>query len=790
MNAKTLFIFLIIFSLLITSAISAQDSCPLGMRKTYVDDKNMVSYGSARKWLAAVCFFQYPGSLFFQRKVLIEPRFEVHLKAAVDAVKVVENSGEQKIYGYTIVISGAKNTISGYKGRNVKGQNPSTLKFTDIGYNNFVNALIIEFDFVQDYYDPGANSFSIRYCGTTCSSYDNQAFASYTLKNQKYNPGKKNQWDFRFVYKDKTFYLYSGPNTVLHSKSYDLEKTLRTNIAFVGFTGFMESNSGEINLMGSFMCEDNYVLSKMQGYFFVNNKKSNTMNYEPQQTINYAFQFINNQGKVVPHTYGYNIWSYSFFVTQDCDLKGSYKINKYDNYTLVLSIPACTKVGKHYIKLNEEKKGAGTLSYYNVVPGPINKITLAGHDGVIGAVKMKSEKETFYLNYGDSKSGDFIIKKNLKIILDFLISDKFGNKVSVKSPNSLFSLKQVNNGGSTSNVNANIISYTLVENGNYYKMTISVAKVGTYRIEKNQYMEKPIKFTITPGEANPSKSYCSLDNYKSVPTVNFDTTLYYSCYLRDADGNEIPINTFIQNSNYDFTCSVDKSWPSKNTYSPSIANKGNSYKCTYKATEPGNFAYNGYLRLKTTKKTTVITPKLNQFYVRGDPKNYIIKKILNPINKKWIDIDTAAKTILTYVADSKGFITAIDFAESKGNILISSYGSYPSGFNLGNLQVKLSSTHDETYIKGINKKIITLSGKPYVGLYTTDGATTNNIIKKSSFNYYLKFTYFKVQKSASIKYILNIGSYITCFHNLNEKKTKVNINNKIELVTVEAEKKI
>ena len=91
MNAKTLFIFLIIFSLLITSTKSAQDSCPSGMRKTYVDDKNMVSYGSARKWLAAVSFFQYPGSLFFQRKVLIEPRFEVHLKAAVDAIRVIEN---------------------------------------------------------------------------------------------------------------------------------------------------------------------------------------------------------------------------------------------------------------------------------------------------------------------------------------------------------------------------------------------------------------------------------------------------------------------------------------------------------------------------------------------------------------------------------------------------------------------------------------------------------------------------------------------------------------------------
>jgi hypothetical protein len=66
------------------------------MRKTYVDDTNMISYGSARRWLAAVCFFQFPGSLFFERKVLIEPRFEVHLKAAVDAIDVVESSGEQK----------------------------------------------------------------------------------------------------------------------------------------------------------------------------------------------------------------------------------------------------------------------------------------------------------------------------------------------------------------------------------------------------------------------------------------------------------------------------------------------------------------------------------------------------------------------------------------------------------------------------------------------------------------------------------------------------------------------
>ena len=150
MKSRNIFFILVFFSLFLSSFIHAEETCPAGMRKTYVEHTNMNQYGSARKWLPSVCFFQFPGSLFFSRKVLIEPRFEVHLKAAVDAIIPVENVGEQKIYGFTMVVSGYKNTISGLQGRSVTG-NPYDLKFTDIGYNGFTNALIIEFDFVQDY---------------------------------------------------------------------------------------------------------------------------------------------------------------------------------------------------------------------------------------------------------------------------------------------------------------------------------------------------------------------------------------------------------------------------------------------------------------------------------------------------------------------------------------------------------------------------------------------------------------------------------------------------------------
>ena len=542
--------------------------------------------------------------------------------------------------------------------------------------------------------------------------------------------------------------------------------------------------------MGTFMCEDNYVITRMKGYFYEDGYTYESMNYEPGETINYAFQFINNQGQVIPHTFGYEIWDYSFFVTQDCDLKGSYTINKYDNYTLILSIPACTTVGQHSIRINEEKKGAGGLSYYSVIPGPMAKITLIGHDGIIGTVPIKSETETYYLNYGESNSGDFFIKDDLKIILDLQITDKYGNKVSINSPNSLFTLKKVNADKSTSNVNNNIISYTLAENGNYYQMTISVAEIGTYQIEKNDYMEKPIKFTVIPGEASYMTSYCTLDDHTSNPTVNVDSILKYRCYLRDKDGNEISINTFIQNSMYEFTCFIEKYIPSYNTYNPMISDEGSSYVCVYTASEVGTFAFNGFLRLKTNKDLTRIPSKINQFYVRGDPREYTIKKILDISNYNWIDIDTVDNTEVTYVDNPIGFITALDFAEKVGNVLVSLLGSYHSDFKYEDLRIELRSPHDENYYQELYPRSYSLGGRPYVGIYTSAGLSTDKVVKKSSFKYYLKFTYLKDQKSSSLKYGFNIAPYITCFHDLREINTKVNINDNIQLITGGDETKI
>ena len=787
MKSRNLLRFLFLLTLLFSSTISNDDACPSGMRKTYVDDLNMDEYGSARRWLGAVCFFQFPGSLFFSRQVLIEPRFEVHLKSAVDAIDIVESSGEQKIYGYTIVISGYKNTLSGLDSRTVSSSS-SSLSFNDIGYNNFVNSLVIEFDFVKDNNDPDENSFSIRYCDTSCYSDDTNAFAKQALSSQKYIAGQKNEWDFRFVYDNKKFTLYSGPNTKLYQTDYDLEKMLGTNIAYVGFTGFMESNRGELNLIGTFMCEDNYAINKIKSYFYKDGKFSEQASYEPGEKISFAFSFYNLQDNQVPHTFGYNIWNYTFFTTQDCNGTPVYTISKLDNYTLIMTTTACTTVGSHFITINEKTKGSGKDSYYTVIPGDMNKIEVVGYNGVIGSVPIKNNSDLFYLNYGKGAQGEFILTDDLSIVLDLKISDKYGNKVSVTSPDTFFTLKEVKEGGSTSIISNDIIKYELNENGDYYQMIISVSNVGTFQIENNDYMTKPIRFDVISVNPDATKSICELVGYSSVPTVKVGEKLIYKCNLIDSKDNKININAFIRNSIYQFTCSLVRTWPSEKTISPVTYNDDYSYYCNYTSDEVGNFAYNAYLILNTTQERVKITSKINQFNVRGKASTYIIKRIFEPSTKSWINFETGKTTQITYTPSSEGFITAIDFAESDGNVLISSYDEYPDDFHLANLVVKFYNPHDDSYVFAQPLvKEYPMNGKPYIGIFTKDTNLTDEVFKKSSFAYYLKFNYTKEstfeEKYAAINYVLNIGSYKTCFHDLNEENTNITISDNINIIT-------
>ena len=787
MKAINCFYFLTIISLLFLFSYQAEDMCPSGMRKLYVDDTSMTQYGAARAFLAAVAFFQFPGSLFFKRKVLIEPRFEVHLKASTDYIDIIEKAREQKIYGFTIVISGYKNTISGLEARSYVGQESyDNYVFEDIGYNNFVNSLIIEFDFEKNTYDPDSDSFSVRYCEKSCeTSSDNTAIYSSRLNSQRFDANKANNWDFRLIYDTKKLYLYSGPNEVLYSTYMDLEEKLGTNIAFVGFTGFMESNRREISLIGSFICEDNYVISKMPGNFLVNNQLFDTAGYEAGTPINYLFSFINDKDQLVPHTYGYDIWNYTFTLQTDCG-EVSYSMNKDTNYTLILTMKACTKAGTHSLHINEEKKGDAPERYYIVHPGPLKKIILIGHDGIIGNVPTKYQSDKIYLSYGDSPLGDFIIKDNLKLVLDFKMTDQYDNEVQVSSPTNLFTLKKITEGSEPTIVTTLMLTYNVQGVDNHYQMNLDVLKVGTYQIETDGYME-PLRFSVVPGEASPSSSFCTLKDYSSVPNLFQNKDVYYNCYLRDDKGNEIDINTFVSNSIYEFSCKNQRIKPSYKDYSTTVEGKGNYYSCLYKTSDTGIFEINGYLTKKGTTQSYQITPKINQFSVRGSSDSLILKKVLNQYDKKWIDITNAE---ISYAYGENDRLTALDLAESDGETLISSYGNYPSDFDISKITAELYTYHDWNYKFTLQPKKITIDGKEYIGLFPQDSDKDKSpLIKKSSFEYYIKVKYNNDEKIIKVVYILNIGSYQTCFHDYDVSKVNLEQDWSLELL-IGSERKI
>ena len=48
--------------------IFAADTCPAGMRKTYIDDTNTIAHGSGYSPYGAICFYDDPGSLFLNRR--------------------------------------------------------------------------------------------------------------------------------------------------------------------------------------------------------------------------------------------------------------------------------------------------------------------------------------------------------------------------------------------------------------------------------------------------------------------------------------------------------------------------------------------------------------------------------------------------------------------------------------------------------------------------------------------------------------------------------------------------
>ena len=777
MKTKNKVGFLVLFLwMLIIQSIKADDTCPNGMRKTYLDETTASEEGSARNYVPAINFYQGAGALWYRRKVLIEPRFEVHLKASIEPIDLIESSSEQNLDGFTIVIS--------------KNKNKLTTGTSDyLGYYGFTKSYIIEFDFNRNRNDPDDSSFSFRYCDSECSNDDSTSLRYGKLTSQRFDTTKTMNWDFRLIYIDKKLNLYSGPNELIFSYNVDLYSQLQSNTAYIGFTGYMNGNRRELNVLGTFICEDNFDISKMSGKFYVNDQELDTYTYKAGETVQYLFSFINNKGQVIPHCFKQGIWTYSFSLSLDCQAS-NLQIRMKDEYSLFLSMNACNVLGQHIIGISESSHGVGPEKTYTIVGGALNKITLIGHDGIVGNLGSDTELSNGVrtLIYGSSDKVFPLKSGSLIITLDFELQDSFGNYADIgDSSSSMLST------AGFSLAKANSATLSMKKYNGHYQLVITITKTGDYEIVKNSYMSETIKFSVIVGGVSTANSYCTIEGYTSAPTLKQGQTVNYNCYFKDGKGNIMDISTFISLEEYDFSCQTKKTSPSSKTYSNTANNMGDHYSCPFTISDPGVYQFYGYLTPKGKTTKTPITAKINIFYVSSSSFSLNNAKIYNYYTKKWVSIENAE---IEYRNDKNGKLTSLDLVDSTG-VLISQYKTYPSDFDVSRIKVEVISSHDYGYSFGLFKtEIYTESSKQYIGIFNSQKTASDNIIKRSSFDFTLKITFNKEDGNTEEKYVtlrynantLKISTYTTCFHDLDLSKTNVEMNWNLNLIIGSEEK--
>ncbi|MCQ2964003.1 MAG: hypothetical protein MJ203_00325 [archaeon] len=758
--------------LLSLQSVFADETCSSGMIKTYLDETTASAYKAARLIPLSLNFGEGSGALWYRRKMRIDPRFEIHFKASMDPVEIIEEPGERNFEGFTIVLSKSNNTIGEGSGEH-------------IGYYGFTKSYVIEFDFNKNLVDKEANGFSLKYCDNDCDGDDTSAIKTGNLLNQRYDPSKPMSWDFRVVYEDKKLNVYSGSSDILFSYDVDLKEKFGTDLIYVGFTGYMNGNRRELSLSGTFVCEDNMDLTKTDGKFYVRGEAFDTYSYQTDSPIKYRFTFYNSKGQKIPHYYGLNIWNYNLSASFDCSANESAKFYVLDDYTLQVNTHACSKVGSYKLRLWEETKGFGSAKYYTVIPGDIAYVTLIGHDGKIGEINQEYDTKTngIILKYGKGADGNFPIKENnVSFVLDFSITDKYGNIIDLEN-DSTYILQKSKLELANPGVRVSMKKYQ-----DHYQFTFVATKPGTYQINPGKYMNLTIdgkeysSYEVIVTESGPDlhSSICEMvgENsvpYNSTPALNQKQTVEYRCYFKNALQNPVKAED-MDSYDYEFSCEIERKTPEAATIKLEPVPKGDYFSCKYEIDSMGDYSFHGYMKKKKNEtQREEVAGTIYSFVAYPYPKSLKGGYVYNPNNGQWVPYSQAE---FNFRGVDKGFVTAFDMTESDHKTLISSSkGGYPQSFDLKKVKAVLTSPHDPDYkFQDLSISRVQKDGKQYLGIYM------NETLKKSSFPYEIVLTFNDEEERIPINYVfpnpLTIGDRTTCFHDLDISKTKVTVLNK------------
>jgi hypothetical protein len=719
----------------------------------------MMRMGTASLNPLAISWYEGEGGLWFNRKVLVHPRFELGLRVEINEYGCYDPDSDA-LDGWTIILSKTNNYLYGPGG--------------SIGYQGIYDALVTEVDlyYNQEHGDLSGNTISVHKCyKKACAPTEGSDTVQRNLP-LSYDKCRRMVYDVVIIYSSGYFTVQLGDNPMVSFQE-NLGSKFDQNWAYVGFTGFFRGRRRDLQIAGSYLCEDDYNNNSFY-YTFLGSStlvlsQTNPAIMPAGNSGTFTIRFTDITGAAVPHTLGLDMWTWNFTLTSPCGSVSS--LTTLDDYRLQFIVSNCNKVGDYNI-IFQTDKGTAPAIPYRIAARSFDVLQFVAYEGrsaTEATVTKIDILDGFYkFNWGtlngDFSLDEFSVSKGLSFEVNSM--DSFGNIFQLGTdPTTIASRLGLSVTNSLRTITPSI---SVVSNGRY-RIFIPITFLGTYIIKSTKFplpSDKRYKFNVMQGRPVTTKSICTMQGYTSTPTLDVGISVKIICQVYDQGGNLIS-PTFAQN-NYGYRFGsklVVVNYEGKTSQSDiSCTNMSDNYFCVTSSIGNGKFTFVPYFQTRELTQVNIPT-QLDTFYVQPTPSDINRVKVYDYGTNSFLGLTNRVATV-NYVS-SASTLTLLEFLDTDGTPF-SAIG-YPSTFNKSTITGTIFCTHDPITKLTVRIDFVSLQNKNYVGVYLDD----KTFIKRSSHQYNLQLTY----RNASINVMFNINlgntnGRLVCIHPIGYDKTQ------------------
>jgi hypothetical protein len=695
------------------------------MYQTNLSSNNFNHYGDSRGTI--LLWGNGIGAMWFNRRMKIYPRYEVHLKAWY------YDRGHPKDFPhktFSIVMSGSPNTI-GSKG----------------GFIGFNNVIIFEIDINDGSNKPHIETHHVKGTIKDCSSQDWQKTPKYNWKvNQNYRiyMGWDKTLPNRAYYSIMNqagvkYYFWNNYNHVEYFG----------NTAYAGFVGLNGKYYPEIHINGTFLCEDLADINKVMSTFSIKSSayvgETISFTYYPRNNLNVDTIFYTSIETV----------SAIFDTSNGCSFNSEDKSSQgARTVRFTCKTPGTKKIGLSIVSNGKTQKAYKSITIS--VKGP-TKVTEYGHDSVaFSPNEIIKSKNQYELRYNGKQ---FLYSSGLSANLVVKAQDSLGNIYNGEGKNSdqLKSILQITVDGSCA-------FSSVARKNNMFAIYLSFKSIGRCNIKFGSLSTITYFFNVLPAAPNPSKTNCALVNYSSTPKLNQAVKFDYRCSLKDAYGNAVPPKDSASIYGVKYTYKITKTNLGKEaeglTYVSMDASKTDYLVFTFQT------KYMGQYKIEVLINNNLISNLgINTVIVNSNVVGFKNAKFYTISDPSW-----KSRTDFTYKADPSGLLLLIDFTDSDGKTYISN-SEYPPKFNPKEaITTSFTYPHAQKFApQAPTAEMYKLSGKPYIALRFP--GHTDQYIKRNSRQLTLNINVGSNTHQMNLIYPLDIAPYTTCLYPLEPSAT-------------------